>query len=372
MDEIRLDSKALHDFAARIFQGSGMRDRDAEIVASSLVDTSLRGVDSHGVMRIPLYVNCLIDGTVKPQPDMKVVSQGSAMSVIDADNGMGHVAMAQAMERAIGLAKENGVSSVGVRNSSHYGASGHYALMASQNDCIGLVWTNGPAVMPPPGGSEARVSNNPLAIAVPSNDPGPVLLDVSLSVVARGKVRKAIVEGAQSIPADWMLTADGRPTTAPEEAINGLGIPIGGHKGYGLAFMGEILAGLLMGGAYGLGVKAQWHGAPSVSGRAEDGDDAPGGCGHVCVVWSVASFMEIDDFKRKLDGFIADIHSCPPIEGNSRPMVPGEPERAALSSRSSRGIPVSRTEFEEIIAAAKDVQVEPPADLVKSPAPTGN
>lgn len=366
MIEIRLNPTVLQNYTAEIFENCGMFASDAAEVASSLVATSLRGVDSHGIMRIPLYVTCLRNGTVKARPDMKVVSESTAAAVLDADDGMGHVAMTRAIEKAVDLAKGHGVASVGVRNSTHYGASGHYAMMASNQDCIGLVWTNGPAVMPPPGGSEARVSNNPLAIAVPCNGPRPLLLDVSLSVVARGKVRKAIVDGAASIPADWMLTADGRPTTVPSEALNGLGIPIGGHKGYGLAFMGEILAGLLMGAAVGTDVKTQWHGAPSLSDQDESQLSPKGGCGHMCVVWSVASFIDVKVFKQRLDDFVRDIKSCPTVEGQSPPLVPGEPERNAMADRRVRGIPVSKVEFEDIIDAARSVGVETP-DEVRAP-----
>lgn len=367
MSAIRTDPEVLRRFIRDAFAGCGLSERDAGLVSDSLVDTSLRGVDSHGVMRVPLYVDSIRAGKVSPTASMRFVESAEATAVLDADGGMGHVAMGMAMDEAVARATRYGVASVAVRNSSHFGASGHYALMAVPHECIGLVWTNGPAVMPPPGGREARVSNNPLAIAVPRGDDWPLLLDISFSVVARGKVRKAIVDGAEKIPEEWMLTADGRPTTDPHEAVNGLGRPIADHKGFGLAFMGEILAGALAGSGFGLSIASQWGGVPPHAARA-----GSAGVGHICVAWSVASFMPPAAFRRLVDVLVDEVHACPTIPGAARPLVPGELEHEAELDRRRNGIPVSELELRNIVEAAGRVGVEAPPDLVLSTAVAGS
>jgi LDH2 family malate/lactate/ureidoglycolate dehydrogenase len=346
---VRVD--VLTTFTRAVFEAAGLSAAHAEIVADSLVQTSLRGVDSHGIMRIPLYTRRLAAGYLNPRPDVRVVHEFGATALVDADDGMGHIATSFAMDRAIELAQRFGVACVGVRNSSHFGAAGYYLLKALEADVAAMLFTNGPPVMAPARGREGRICNNPIALGVPSNGPISMIHDIAMSVAAGGKIRLAEQEG-RPIPDDWVLTGDGRRTTDPRDAIDGILLPMNEHKGYGLAFFSEAITGVLMGSAFGLGHKAQWE-----TGRGSE-NVGVSKTGHTIVAISCAAFGEVDEFKGRLDELVGQLHGTAPLEEDEPVLVPGEPELQSVGRRSADGIPISAGVLAGIVASARDLGVD--------------
>lgn len=328
-----------------VFQKCGMPTDAASRLAHGVVDPAVRGIDSHGLIRIPQYVENLVSGAVNPTANMSWVIEAGAIAVLDADRGSGHVAMSIAMERAIQMAHDAGIGAVSVRNSSHFGAAATYASMASAHHCIGMVFTNGSPVMVPYGGRQAKLSNNPIAISAPGGDKPDVVSDFAMSMGAGGKIRLARMKGEQ-IPEGWALDKDGNPTTDPAAATGGLLLPIAGHKGYAFAFMSEILAGVLSGSAMASAVIRQ--GVASIGQVVEDRPKSGPGRGHFCIAINVEAFMPIDEFGSRIGSLIDEMHSTPTLAGFDRVLVPGELETETSARRLADGIPVPSSVFAAI------------------------
>ena len=349
--DVVVPADVLTEFTRDVFEAAGLSTKHAQIVADVLVRTSLRGVDSHGIMRIPLYTSRLKAGFLNPRPKVRIVHEFGATALVDADDGMGHISTTFAMDKAIELAHKHGVGCVGIRNSSHFGAAGHYLLKALDEDVAAMLFTNGPPVMAPAGGREARICNNPIAVGVPSSGPEHYIHDIAMSVAAGGKIRLAQQE-ARPIPDNWVLTASGERTTDPDDAIAGILLPMTEHKGYGLAFFAEAITGVLMGSAFGLGHKAQWD-----TGRGAD-DVGVSKTGHTIVAISCAAFGEVDAFKSRLNELVEQLHATAPQEEGGRVIVPGEPEHESVRRREVEGIPISAGVLAGILASAHELGVD--------------
>jgi LDH2 family malate/lactate/ureidoglycolate dehydrogenase len=245
-----IDAHRLTLAVAGILTAVGIRADDAEVVAGDLVDADLEGIASHGVMLLPMYVDRIVAGSVSRSSAGEVVSDRGSAIVIDAGNALGQLTARQAVALAVARAQEIGMAAVAVRNGFHFGAAGRYARMMAVHNCIGVVLSNTRPLMPAPGGAEPLVGNNPIAVALPSVGAFPVEADMALSATAMGKIRLAAAAG-QAIPADWAIDADGRPTTDPAAAIKGMLLPAAGPKGFGLAFIIDLLCGGLSDGAVG-------------------------------------------------------------------------------------------------------------------------
>ncbi len=352
----RLVPDAARRLCAEALVAAGMEEADAGLVARILVRASARGVDSHGVVRLAQYVDNLLTGRVVGRAEMEWVVDLGAIGVLDAGNGMGHVAATRAMARAVDRALEFGVGAVAVRDSSHFGPAAEYPLQAAERGAIGITWTNGPPVMAPWGGREPRLCNNPIAIGVPS-ERGPLVLDIAMSVVAGGKIRLAHLAG-ERIPEGWALDSDGEPTTDPLEATEGMLLPIAGHKGYGMAFMADMLSGVLSGSAFGADVRHQ--GAASLGMRV--GEPEPPRVGHFLLALSPEAFAPDGAFPGRLEAFVAQMHGAALASGTERILVPGELELER--EREGTGLEVSAQVLEGILAAAERVGVAAPPDLV--------
>lgn len=316
----RIPADRLLRCVAGIFEGVGLPESQAWIVADSLVDADLRGVSSHGVVRVPSYVAGLRDGSINPRPRLQIVADHGPRALVDGDDGMGQVAAAYAMDQAVERAREYGIGAVGLRRSRHCGAMAYWALRALAAGCIGLATTNAGLNMAPTGGLDRIIGNNPLAIAVPTNRPWPMVLDMATSVVAGGKLDLAAIRG-QKIPLDWATDADGRPTDDPVVARKGLLLPVGGPKGYGLAVMLDVLAGVLTGARFGGGL-------------------GPPGSGQFFLAIKIDGFVPIDEFKARMDEVIDQIHHSRRAPGVERIYVPGEIEADSARQRRLEGIPL--------------------------------
>ena len=237
----RLSADVLHEFATRCFQAAGMHAEDAALVADSLIAAELRGVTSHGLIRLPVYLQNLKDGLVDPTARPTLAADGPAVAVLDGHGAMGQVASKQGMGIAIERAAANGIGAVAVRNSNHFGAGAYWAMLALPHRMIGIAMTNGAVAMAPTGGVTPMLGNNPIAVASPAGGELPIVLDMAMTMVARGWIKLAALRD-QPLPDGWALDAQGRPTNDPNAALDGSLLPVGGYKGYGLSVIVELLA----------------------------------------------------------------------------------------------------------------------------------
>lgn len=284
----------------------------------------MRGIPSHGVMLVPMYLDRLRAGSVSPWEEAEVVDQHGAITVLDARHALGQLTGDQAMGLAVERSREYGVGVSVVRHAFHFGGAYRYALAAARAGCIGIAAANTRPLMPAPGGAEAVVGNNPLAIAAPVADGvEPIVLDMALSEAALGKIRLAAQEGRE-IPATWATDAQGRPTTDPEAAIAGLLLPIGLHKGYGLALMVDVLTGVLAGGGFGQRVNGLYADVA-----------VPNDAAHLFVALDLAAFGSVGSFHERVAALAAEVTGAARAPSVDRLYLPGEQaaERRAAAAR---------------------------------------
>jgi len=304
----------LTGFIARLFVAAGLTDAAAAEVAAGLVDADLEGLTSHGVMLVDMYIGRLHQGSVSHNQTAAIVSERNGAVVLDAGHALGHLTGRQSMAIAIDKSREHGAGIVSVRHGFHFGTAGRYAQQAAQSGCIGIAMCNTRPLMPAPGGAERVVGNNPLAVALPSADEIPVVLDMATSEAAMGKIRMAEKMHA-AIPPTWAVTDTGAPTTDATEAIAGMLLPTGGAKGFGLSFMIDMMCGLLSQGASGAQVRPLY------------GDlGVPYDCSHIFIAIDVAHFCEPGLFRRQVAAAAAHIRGGTRAPGIDRLFTPGEPE----------------------------------------------
>lgn len=274
---------------AALFEAAGLAPAAAREMAGALVDAEREGLAAHGLMHAGVYLQRLRAGSISTADAAEVVSSRGAVAVLDAHHMLGHLAARQAMALAIARAHAFGIGAVAVRGGAHFGAAGRYAAQAAQHGCIGLALANTRPMMPAPGGAEALVGNNPIAIAVPAAHEPPLVMDLATSEGSLAKIRVAARSGA-AIPSTWAVTADGRPTTDATEALGGLLLPIGGAKGFALSLAVDLLCGLLSGGALGGSVRPLY------------GDvTQPNDCAFLLIAIDIASFGVAADVRARAE-----------------------------------------------------------------------
>ena len=250
-DVARVPAAQLAKFVTRAFVAAGLPEAQAQTVARYMVEADLRGSDTHGVIRLPLYIRRLRAGGINAKPNIRVISERTSVALLDGDNGMGHLVMHSAALLAIEKAKENGIGWVGARMSNHAGPAALYVTMPLAHDMIGLYFAVGSNNhLPPWGGSESLLGTNPMAVAVPAFEEPPIVLDMAPTVAAYGKVRLKAQRG-EAMPIGWMIDREGKPLTDPKRADEGHLLPIGDYKGYGLSLIIALLAGALNRAAVG-------------------------------------------------------------------------------------------------------------------------
>jgi LDH2 family malate/lactate/ureidoglycolate dehydrogenase len=341
----------LFAFARDALCAAGMEPGDAATVAHGLVEADARAMSSHGVVRLlPVYLRRLQRGSTNPAPSVRTVHRHGGAALVDGDGGPGQVVGAHAMELAIELARDNGVGVVGVRNSSHYGMGALYVEQAADADMVGIALTNAPSNMPPAGGRSRFFGTNPLTIGMPGADDEPMVLDMSTSVVARGKIVMAHKEG-RTIPSGWAIDPDGNPTEDPEAALLGAVLPMAGYKGAGLALMIDALCGVLTGAAFGQHIVDLY-----------DEQDRHQNVGHVFIAVAVETFMPIEAFRERMRQFAADIRAQPRQPGVDRIFLPGEIEREAAARSAEAGIAISDAGMRELDEIAASMGIQPLGD----------
>jgi L-2-hydroxycarboxylate dehydrogenase (NAD+) len=331
-DEARVPAAQLGAFVTRAFVAAGLPEAEAQTVARYMVEADLRGSDTHGVIRLPLYVRRLRAGGINAAPNIRVVSESASVALIDGDNGMGHLVMHCAAILAIEKAKETGIGWVGARMSNHAGPAALYVTMPLAHDMVGLYFAVGSNNhLPPWGGSESLLGTNPIAVAV----------------AAYGKVRLKAQRG-EAMPVGWMIDREGKPLTDPKRADEGYLLPIGDYKGYGLSLIIALLAGALNRAAIGREVID----FVKETGKATN-------TGQAIMALSIEAFTPPAEFKKAVDAFIRDIRQSQRLPGVDRIWLPGEQSHAKQLDRRARGISMPKALRESLYAVARELNVAP-------------
>ena len=326
--DVTVRPEALERFLNRLFRKLGMTAENSAVCASDLVLTNLWGIDSHGVLRLPVYAERLHGGVVTPNPQIRTIARRDALEVMDGDAGMGFLVGHRAMGRATELAGEYGVGAVAARNSNHFGAAALFAKQATDAGLLGIAMTNVKPNLVVTGGSKPITGNNPLAFGAPTRLGFPLLLDISMSSVAGGKLLLAMEKG-ERIPHGWATDRRGRPTDDPSTGFNGFLLPLGGHKGFGLSLMIDVLCGVVSGGAFQHQLKSMYT-SP---------EEASETC-HLMVAIDPSVYLGREAFLDRMDAFYETIKSSPTWDAEARMLLPGELESEMLARRRNEGIPL--------------------------------
>ncbi|GAA2212235.1 Ldh family oxidoreductase [Nonomuraea monospora] len=313
----------LISFGAAVLTSLGVPEPDARLVADSLVTADAWGHPSHGMLRLEWYADRLRSGAMRPVTEVATVLDGGAVAVLDGRDGVGQVVTAYAARDAVRRAGEHGVGVVAVRNSNHFGTAAYFTRMIAAEGCVALLTTNGSPAMAPWGGREKSVGANPWSIAAPGGRRGPVVLDLANTTVARGKIYAAL-EREQPIPEGWAQSAAGAPTTDARAAIDGLILPMAGHKGYGISFMMDVLSGVLTGSSYATDVAGPYV------------PDRRSGCGHLLLALRLDAVADPADYARRLDDLIDRTKAVPLAPGFEEIFYPGEIEDRNAAATSVR------------------------------------
>lgn len=331
----------LRSFTQGVFRRCGLSQAHADTGAEVLTTTDAWGVFTHGTKSLAGYARRLMAGGLRPQGQPRVVHESAACALVDGDSSLGMIGSTLAMEKAITLAKKQGIAYVGLRNSCHFGAAGYYANLAAEQGLIGLAMANDIPSVAAPGSRGAVTGSNPLAYAIPAGRHRPILLDMAISTVAGGKVYAARARG-EAIPGNWIVDGDGRPTDDPSGFPDvGALLPMAGHKGYGLALLIESLSGILSGAAITWGIRSWSFDDPSLP------------------TLHGAAFLALDpqhlgqtDFLTRVDGLIDELHAAPRADGVARLYVPGEMEWERMARARQEGIHLPPDVVEKLREAA--------------------
>jgi len=365
--EVRVAWAPLKAFAREIFIKLGMPPEDAETEASELIWANLRGVDSHGVLLIPIYMEWVEKGVMNPRPKIRVIKETPATLFVEADRALGPVVTVFTVKRALAKAKQVGVCWAAIRNTTHQGAMGYYTLMAAEQDMAGIIWVCNPPNMAPFGAKAAGIHNSPIAITVPAKRYQPLILDMATSVAAAGKINLALDKGIP-IPQGWAIDKEGKPATDPQKAS--VLLPFGGPKGSGLSMMFECLSSVMMGNPMlgpalfgrqpGLPLKEKKEKAISVSpGHSR----VPHIQNSVFIAVDISQFTDLEEYKGNIDELIEGIKALPKAQGFDEILVPGEPEYRTHEERSRNGIPLPEGTVQNLREVAERLGVKLPADI---------
>jgi LDH2 family malate/lactate/ureidoglycolate dehydrogenase len=344
----RIPFEALKSFCRTAYEKVGVPREEAEIVADLLVRSDLRGVETHGVTRLPIYIQRLQNGYVHKRAKITVVKDKGPTAFLDGHGTMGHLAAHRAMEKAIAKAEAYGMGWVSVKDSGHFGVAGLFPMMALKKDFIGYVVSNSAPMMFPWGGRERIIGNNPLAYALPAGKHQPVVLDFSLGVVSSGKLILSRKKG-EKIPLGWAFDKNGLPTEDPYAGYEGGGslAPVGGHKGYGMVLVHEMLTAVLTGGKWTRNIKSLYE---------EDPSGIQGTC-HSFLALDPDCFIGREEFKKNMDRYIQSIKGSAKASGVEEILVPGEPEFRTEQKFLQEGIPLPPATVKELTALGKALEI---------------
>ena len=344
----RISFDDLKLFCKQVYVRVGVPEDEAEIVAGLLARSDLRGVETHGVMRLPIYIQRLQKGYVRAVCKITTVKEKGSTAFFEAHGSLGHVVAHKAMEIAIQKATEHGIGWVSVKDSGHFGAVGLFPMRALEKDFIGYVVTNSAPIMAPYGGRERILGNNPLSFAFPTVQYPPIVLDMSISVVSAGKLILCRKKG-EKIPLGWAYDKNGLPTEDPYEGYEGGGFlaAIGEYKGYGMILVHEMLTSILTGGKWTQHIKSLYE---------EDKTGIQGTC-HSFMAIDPECFTGREEFKKEMDRYIKSIKESAKAQNVTEILMPGEPEYRTESERLKQGIPLESTTLQELVTLGKSLGI---------------
>jgi L-2-hydroxycarboxylate dehydrogenase (NAD+) len=342
-DVLVFKAKRLETFITSALAALELPEADAAVCAARMIEADLRGVDTHGIFRLPHYIQRIRVHGINLHPKMKPIRENAVTALVDGDNGMGHVVMTYAMQLAVRKASESGMAWVGTCNGNHAGAASVYSMMAIAHDMVGIYMTVANANhMAPWGGVERILGTNPISFAIPAGEEAPVVLDIATTVSSYGKVKLAAQKG-ESIPVGWMIDRLGQPLTDPKRSSEGFLLPIGGYKGYGLNVIIGLLAGVLNGATFGRNVV-----------DFDKDLTTRNNSGHMVLAVRVDNFQPIDVFKREMDRVIREIRESKRMENVDRVWLPGEMEHHQALERLAHGVPIASA----VVARLRELAAE--------------
>ena len=349
--------EALREFSTRVFLHFGVPKDEAAQAADVLACADLRGIDSHGVARLYSYFGMLSEGRINPKPQVKLVRATLSTATVDGDNGLGLVVGPQANRIAMDLAEKAGSGWVSACNTNHFGIAGYYVLQALERDLIGWAMTNSTSLVAPLWGAERMLGTNPIAIAFPGKEEPPIVIDMATCAAAYGKIEMARRRG-EAIPSGWSIDSHGHSTTNPNDMLNGGALlPLGsdrergGHKGYSLGIMVDVLCAVLSGANWG-------PFAPPFALRLKIPDRSVGkGIGHFFGAMRIDGFIDADSFKAQIDEYIRVFRATKPAPGTTGPLIPGDPEREAEKIRRTKGVPLLMPVVEDLRGISKQTGI---------------
>ena len=348
--DYRVDAAALRAFGATVLQAEGVPRGDAALLADSLVTAELWGHASHGLLRLPWYVARLRTGAMERHTSVRTVRDQGGVVVLDGQHGIGQVVTARATDLAIERARRHGISGVGVRNSGHFGTAAYFTRRAAEAGCLAILVTNASPAMAPWGGRTKSIGTNPWSIAAPAGRHGVVVMDLANTAVARGKVYLAAERG-EPLPDGWAAAADGTPTTDPAQAIEGLILPMAGPKGYVIAFMMDVLAGVLTGSAFGDAVAGPYD------------PDGRSGAGHLLITIDVAAMADPSHFAARVEALVDQVRGGERAAWADEILVPGELEDRSLRTLAANGIPLARATWDNLARLSRETGAALPPTL---------
>lgn len=341
----RVDSGRLLEFAAAVYAGAGMPEADARLVADTLVQADLWGHQSHGVLRLGWYLDRVRNGVMRPVTRPEFVVDAGAIAVIDGHDGVGHVLTVLAAREAIRRAKAHGIGAVGVRMSNHFGTCMYYTLMGAREGCVMLLTSNGGPAMAPWGGRKKIIGTNPWSVAAPAGHRAPFVVDMANTGVARGKIYLARNKRIP-IPLGWAIDSAGEPTTDPQEAIDGIILPMAEHKGYAIAAMVDLLSGVLTGSGFLSAVHSPYKTAEKSN------------CGHLVIALNIEAFQPLAQFNARMEQFIEEIKAVPLAKGHEEVFYPGEIEANNDARNRKEGIQFPDDTLADLRRIAKETGLE--------------
>ncbi len=341
----RVDADRLIDFAAAVYSSAGMPEADARLVADTLVQADLWGHQSHGVLRLGWYLDRIRNKVMNPVTKPEFVVDAGAIAVIDGHDGVGHVLTVLATKEAVKRAKQHGIGAVGVRMSNHFGTCMYYTLMGAREGCVMLLTTNGGPAMAPWGGRRKIIGTNPLSVAAPAGNRAPFVVDMAATGVARGKIYLARNKGLP-IPLGWAINNAGEPTTDPQQAIDGIILPMAEHKGYAIAAMVDLLSGVLTGSGFLSNVHSPYKTAEKSN------------CGHLMIALNIEAFQPLAQFNARMEQFVAEIKAVPTAKGFDEVFYPGEIEANNNAKNRKEGISLPEDTLADLRRIAKETGLE--------------
>ncbi len=343
--QARIDATRLTDFATAVYTSAGLPEADAQLVADTLVQADLWDHQSHGVLRLGWYLDRLRHGVMQPVTTPEVVVDAGAIAVLDGHDGVGQVLAMRATHEAIQRARAHGIGAVAVRNSNHFGTCMYYTRRVAAAGCVGMLTSNGGPAMAPWGGRKKIIGTNPWSVAAPVGRRAPFVVDMAATGVARGKIYLARNQH-QPIPLGWALNQAGAPTTDPQEALDGIILPMAEHKGYAIAAMVDMLSGVLTGSGFLSAVHSPYQ-------TTEHSH-----CGHLLIAMDIAKFQPLAQFTARMAAFVDEIKAVPRAQGFAEVFYPGEIENNNDATFRREGLALPEETLADLRRIAQETGLE--------------